>query len=164
MLSVLIRIAPSRRFYWVHATYYHFVEDRKHFHKLTPFASWPGAWINLTSSNYPSVEQISMVPKMFEPLKFNCIRNQGDQRRSVCASALCDESALHIKWTLHILIANNITKTRLFIYTENFTTKKWKTSDKNPDIFHISAQNIDCGDSLEPPRWGGSNEYPQSMF
>ena len=24
--------------------------------------------------------------------------------------------------------------------------------------------NIDCGHSLEPPRWGGSNEYPQSMF
>ena len=26
------------------------------------------------------------------------------------------------------------------------------------------AQNIDCGYSLEPPRRGGSNEYPQSMF
>ena len=25
-------------------------------------------------------------------------------------------------------------------------------------------QNIDCGYSLEPPRRGGSNEYPQSMF
>ena len=48
---------------------------------------------------------------------------------------------------------------------------------KNSDIFHISAQNIDCGYSLEPlrqnidcgcslePPWrGGSNEYPQSMF
>ena len=32
------------------------------------------------------------------------------------------------------------------------------------DIFNISAQNIDCGYSLEPPRRGGSNEYPQSMF
>ena len=31
-------------------------------------------------------------------------------------------------------------------------------------IFHISAQNIDCGYLLELPRWGGSNEYPQSMF
>ena len=31
-------------------------------------------------------------------------------------------------------------------------------------FFHISAQNIDCGYSLEPPRWGGSNEYPQAMF
>ena len=35
---------------------------------------------------------------------------------------------------------------------------------KNSDIFHISAKNIDCGYSLEPPRSGGSNEYPQSMF
>ena len=35
---------------------------------------------------------------------------------------------------------------------------------KNSDIFLISAQNIDCGYSLEPPHLGGSNEYPQSMF
>ena len=35
---------------------------------------------------------------------------------------------------------------------------------KNSDIFHVSAQNIDCGYSLEPLRRGGSNEYPQSMF
>ena len=31
-------------------------------------------------------------------------------------------------------------------------------------IFHISALNIDCENSLEPPHRGGSNEYPQSMF
>ena len=31
-------------------------------------------------------------------------------------------------------------------------------------IFLISLKNIDCGYSLEPPRRGGSNEYPQSMF
>ena len=30
--------------------------------------------------------------------------------------------------------------------------------------FFISSQNIDCGYSLEPPRQGGSNEYPQSML
>ena len=54
-------------------------------------------------------------------------------------------------------------KTRLFKYTDNFTTKKWKFSDKNSDIFHISALNIDSGYPLEPPRRGGSNEYPQSM-
>ena len=55
-----------------------------------------------------------------------------------------------------------ITKTSLFKYTENFTTEKCKFSDKNSDIFHISAQNINCWYSLEPPRRGGSNEYPQS--
>ena len=31
-------------------------------------------------------------------------------------------------------------------------------------IFLISAQNIDCGYLLEPPRRGSSNEYSQSMF
>ena len=45
-----------------------------------------------------------------------------------------------------------------------FPTKNWKFSNKIIDIFHISAQDIDCGYSLEPPRRGGSNEYPQSMF
>ena len=57
-----------------------------------------------------------------------------------------------------------ITKTRLCKYIENFTSKNWKFSVKNSDIFHISAQNIDCGYSLEQPRRGGSNGYPQSMF
>ena len=35
---------------------------------------------------------------------------------------------------------------------------------KNSKKIHISAQNIYCGYPLEPPRRGGSNEYPQSMF
>ena len=62
----------------------------------------------------------------------------------------------------HIL---HITKTRLFKYTENFTTKKMAIFQiKKSDIFQISTQNIDCGYSLEPPRRGGSNEYTQSMF
>ena len=59
---------------------------------------------------------------------------------------------------------DHITKTYLFKYTENFPTKNENFQIKNSDIFHISAQNIDCGYSLEPPRRGGSNEYPQSMF
>ena len=52
------------------------------------------------------------------------------------------------------------------MYTENFTTKKKNENfqTKKTDIFHISAQNIDCGYSLEPPRPGGSNEYLQSML
>ena len=50
------------------------------------------------------------------------------------------------------------------IYWKFYHKKNWKFSDKNSDIFHISAQNIDCEYSLEPPRRGGSNEYPQSMF
>ena len=54
-----------------------------------------------------------------------------------------------------------ITKTCLFKYTENFTTKKNENLQiKKYDIFHFCAQNIDYGYSLEPPRRGGSNEYP----
>ena len=31
-------------------------------------------------------------------------------------------------------------------------------------LFNIFAQNIDCGYTLERPRQGESNKYPQSMF
>ena len=34
----------------------------------------------------------------------------------------------------------------------------------NSGSFHTSALNIDCGYLLEPPRRGGSNAYPQSVF
>ena len=47
----------------------------------------------------------------------------------------------------------HITKTHLLKYIEI-----------NSDIFLISAQNIHCGYLLDPPRKGGSNEHPQSMF
>ena len=47
----------------------------------------------------------------------------------------------------------------------NFYHQKMKIfGGKKTDIFHISAQNIDCGYLLELPHWGSSNEYPQSMF
>ena len=50
-------------------------------------------------------------------------------------------------------------------YIEIFLTLKIKIFQlKKFDIFLIFAQNIDCGYTLEPPRRGGSNEYPQSMF
>ena len=62
---------------------------------------------------------------------------------------------------------------RKYIHYENtpiqiyrkFPLQKLKNIQiKYSDIFHISAQNIDCVYSLEPPRRGGSNEYPQSMY
>ena len=57
----------------------------------------------------------------------------------------------------------SITKIRLFKYIENFTTKNRKFSDKKP-LFFIFLLKTDYGYSLEPPRRGGSNEYPRSMF
>ena len=49
-------------------------------------------------------------------------------------------------YTLKTLIA----ETRLFKYTENFTTKTENFQIKHFDIFHISAQNIDSGYLVEP--------------
>ena len=59
-----------------------------------------------------------------------------------------------------------ITKTRLYIFyplKPHFYIVKLGFTGVYI-IFLISAQNIDSGYSLEPPRRGGSNEYPQSMF
>ena len=50
------------------------------------------------------------------------------------------------------------------IYWKFYNQKKENFQIKKSDIFHISAQIIDCEYLLEPPRRGGSNEYPQSMF
>ena len=61
-------------------------------------------------------------------------------------------------------ISDHITKTRLFNILKILPPKKCKFSDKNSDIFHISAQNIDCGYSSEPPRRGVSNEYHNLCF
>ena len=48
-----------------------------HFPELAIFAYRPGAMINL-GSNYSWLEQFSMVPKVFEPLKFDfcCCANR----------------------------------------------------------------------------------------
>ena len=42
-------------------------------------------------------------------------------------------------------------KTRLFKYIEMSPPKTENFQIKSSDIFHISAQNRDCGYSLEPP-------------
>ena len=73
----------------------------------------------------------------------------------------------------------DITETRLFKYIENFPSptppppkkknerkkkKKKKKSQIKTLMFFIFLLKTDCGYSLEPPRRGSSNEYPQSMF
>ena len=69
---------------------------------------------------------------------------------------------------------HNENKPIQYQYIEKFISKNWKFWDKKDwyfeikktDIFHISAQNIDCGCgySLELPHLSSSNEYQQSMF
>ena len=83
----------------------------------------------------------------------------GQRRLIRLCGCICPKMCFLTLW-----LVTPLQKTRQFKYIENFTATNWKFSDKNSYIFHISAQNIDCGYSLEPPRRGGSNEYPQSMF
>ena len=63
--------------------------------------------------------------------------------------------------TIHYAMSPHYENTPIQIYRKFHVQKTEKFQIKNSDSFHISAQNIDCGYSLEPP---GSNEYPQSMF
>ena len=59
--------------FWVHSTYDYCVENLKHFPKLLLFASWPGTINNPQWLKLSYLKQISMVLKMFAPLKFDCI-------------------------------------------------------------------------------------------
>ena len=73
-------------------------------------------------------------------------------------------------WAWPVDVLNNLPPKQSILTSSLFLSDydQWHQNEnfqmKNSDIFLISAQNIDCGYSLEPPRWGGSNEYPQSMF
>ena len=75
----------------------------------------------------------------------------------------------HIIWIFHNHThthTHTITKTRLYSFDPlkpHFYIVKLGFTGVYI-IFLISAQNIDCGYSLEPPRRGGSNEYPQSIM
>ena len=74
------------------------------------------------------------------------------------------QSDKNIHWASFFIAKNYYENTPIQIYRKFLLQKLKIFQIKNSDIFHISAQNIDCGYSLEPPRRGGSNEYPQSMF
>ena len=60
--------------------------------------------------------------------------------------------------------ARHYENTPIQIYWKFYHQKTESFQIKILKFFHISPQNIDCGYSLEPPRRGGSDEYPQSMF
>ena len=71
---------------------------------------------------------------------------------------------LHILRHKGISFSKYITKTRLFKYIENFTTKTGNFSDKRKSLIFFILLLKHSGYSLQPTRRGGSNEYPQSMF
>ena len=64
---------------------------------------------------------------------------------------------------LQLFLVHN-ENTPIQIYWKVYNQIKDNFQIKKSDILYISAQNIDCKYSLEPPRRGGSNEYTQSMY
>ena len=63
-----------------------------------------------------------------------------------------------------VMFQRHYENTPIQIYRKVHLQKQKHIRYKNSYNFQISAQNIDYGYSLEPPRRGGSNEYPQSML
>ena len=112
-------------------------------------------WNNLT----PSIWKVSI----FRQVHLYSILPSISFRKSLFAWRFCHDSVQQRLCT-NSFILFHYEKTPIQIYwkfhhqnNENFQIKK-------SNIFHSSAQNIDCWYSLEPPRRGGSNEFPQSMF
>ena len=62
------------------------------------------------------------------------------------------------------LFARHYKNTPVQIYWEFYDQKMKTFRWKFIIFFFYFCSKIDCGYSLEPPRRGGSNEYPQSMF
>ena len=72
--------------------------------------------------------------------------------------------SLNLDLSRNILVASYYENTPMQICRKFHLQKQKKKQIKTSDIFQISAENIDCGYSLEPSLRGGSYEYPQSMF
>ena len=109
----------------------------------------------------------------WELLRGKCafVINAGTEDRSACAYTHFDQGLIVcLKLFRHDRIyRKHYENTPMQINRKFYLQKNWNLSDKkNPKktsyIFHISAQSIECGYSLEPPRRGGSNKYPQSLF
>ena len=89
-----------------------------------------------------------------------------------------DTNANYKQQRSHHHATYNTASSRFFVYKENITkTRLYNVDLLKPHfyivklgftgvciIFLISAQKIDCGHSLEPPRRGGSNEYHNLCF
>ena len=90
----------------------------------------------------------------------NALVNKTSRCVAICHKAFCSASLIQLSPG----IQSHYENTPIQIHWKFYHQKMAIFQIKNSDIFHISAQSIDSGCSLEPPRRGGSNEYPQSMF
>ena len=66
--------------------------------------------------------------------------------------------------TFSHVTSNHYENKPIQIYWKFYYQKNENFQIKILMFFFFLLKNTDCGYSLEPPRRGGSNEYPQSMF
>ena len=101
---------------------------------------------------------------MFLYLRIFSTYPHGHQNSVPAVHQLSESSRLSFRSQLQYLDETSIImKICLCNIQRLFSGVKENFIGKN-DVFNIFAQNIDCGYTLESPRRGGSNEYPQSMF
>ena len=99
------------------------------------------------------------------------------------ANSTCRKQYLHVRWPTCVWSiqerSEHYCDWLTWLYNSNNTSRKHTCiilTPLNPLLYSKTGvyrgihfflflfKNIDCGYSLEPPRRGGSNEYPQSMF
>ena len=76
----------------------------------------------------------------------------------------CKTPDVIVGYGVALLLPQTLRKHAHEIYRKFFGFKIENFQRKKNDFSLFFPQNIDCGYALEPPRRGGSNEYPQSMF
>ena len=73
------------------------------------------------------------------------------------------DQPVHPRSLIRVSAGNHYENTLIQI-DRDFDHQNRKLSDEKSCSFHMSAQNIDCGYQLEPPRRASSNENLHSIF
>ena len=104
-------------------------------------------WLTFIGSNYPWLEHFSMVPKVIEPLKFDCKnlwRSRENYPRKIIKYI---SSTTHLYIT--VIIALTPTNTCSIYQSENYEAYKDKNQQRTS--WNISAQTI--GFRVSPKTW-----------
>ena len=140
------------------------------------FYSWGSPWM-MVSCRLCLVQQ-QYLPQIFEQTERTNSVDHLQTAQKGPGSTLCEIQSFYFLLNEFVQYLHNKNREKVTVEPQSLALRKHAYSNtlkilqpktenfqiKNSDFFHISAQNIDCGYSLEPPRRGGSNEYPQSMF
>ena len=122
--------------------------------------------MNIFSASQLSIDDQSFLQNQWSTMKFWPIPNTSDKYSFLVCSFFGDvQSFIPFKFPTFLSRTYcKIYSLRKHAYSNISPPKTENFRIKTVIFFHISAQNIDCGYSLEMPWWGISNKYPQSMF